>query len=170
MKKITAILAASAALFAAQSALAQSPEAADAKSPVDRASVGPEERMSMAAYGPIFRALETVMEPKKALRLSLLAKQKAAAATCEGLDVDQARYREALNAALADVTKLTKPGESNVVLTSVMYQYGAMFGAELALSAYNPDQYCESLAELKSDLIERQKEDSAAAKLLILKE
>lgn len=132
---------------------------------VDRASVGPEGKMNSQFTSFAFKSLEGLVPPGKILRLMFIAKQRALATACEQFDVDESRYRDAMAIALDEVIKLTKEGENNLAVDRAMFGYATLLGGELAVSAYNPDDYCANGIELKSELGEKPE-----AKLLILKD
>jgi len=96
MKPIRAVASALCLLFLAGAASAQTGE------PVDRASLSPETRMNMAVANYAFDyqgSYKDLVTPSDILRLAMVAKFNVIALTCEGFEVDDARY----NAVLKDL-------------------------------------------------------------------
>jgi hypothetical protein len=117
---------------------------------VDRSSLSPETRMNMAVASHVveyFAGYEGLLEEKEVFRLAMVAKMKAIALSCEGFDIDAARY----NAVTADIVgpllTLTHSAEAqepknNLPFTIAMSGYSMFLGGNLAVGAYDPERFC----------------------------
>jgi hypothetical protein len=146
MTRILRPLAVLLALSAPSAALAQD------QTPVARNDVPPDRRMAMQVHSQAFRMVEKLLEPHMTLRLALVAKQKAAAVTCEGFAVDDARFGEVMAKALEKLSSLTAAGENNLPFDTALYAYFTMFGGELAIAALDTDAYCTAAEALRTEL------------------
>lgn len=146
MTRILRPLALLLALSVAPAALAQD------QTPVARDEVPPDRRMGMQVHSQAFRMVETLLEPQMTLRMALVARQKAAAVTCDGFAVDDARFGEVMAKALEKLSSLTAAGENNLPFDTALYAYFTMFGGELAIAALDPDAYCSAAEALRTEL------------------
>ena len=106
----------------------------------------------MQVHSQAFRMVETLLEPQMTLRMALVARQKAAAVTCDGFAVDDARFGEVMAKALEKLSSLTAAGENNLPFDTALYAYFTMFGGELAIAALDPDAYCSAAEALRTEL------------------
>jgi hypothetical protein len=134
------------ALTVAPAALAQD------QPPVARDEVPADRRMAMQVHAQAFRMVEKLLEPQMTLRMALVARQKAAAVTCEGFAVDDARFGKVMAGALEKLTSLTAAGENNLPFDVAMYAYFTMFGGELAIAALDTAAYCTAAEALRTEL------------------
>lgn len=131
---------------------------------VDRASLSPQDRMSMDVGSYVFSTylsglIQDEFEAARLLlRLMMLAKQNALAATCEGFELDSARYTAVLNDIMAPFQGLVDEGNNNLVVDRVMFGYGALFGGQLALASNDPDGFCAYGTELRKEFAEQDSE------------
>jgi hypothetical protein len=130
------------------------PVLAQDNTPVPHGDVAPERRMAMQVNSKAFRMVENLLEPHMTLRLALVARQKAIAATCDGYDVDDARFSEVMAKALEKLSALTEEGQNNLPFDIALHAYFTMFGGELAIAAYDPARYCSEAEALRTELAE----------------
>jgi hypothetical protein len=127
---------------------------------VARGDVPAEERVTMDVLGRIYGDLEDLigegkpMPPGHMLRVMLVAKQKAAAETCEGFAIDPARYETVMAGALKGVSASVAGEGSDEMFQRVMLAFASGFGAGLAFAALDPEGYCTFAAELRAELAE----------------
>jgi hypothetical protein len=127
---------------------------------VPRTDVPAEQRITMDVLSRIYGDLEDLigegkpMSPGSMLRVMLVAKQKAAAETCEGFTVDPARYEKVMTEALKGVSASVAGEASDEMFQRVMLAFATGFGAELAFASLNPEGYCAFAAELREELAE----------------
>lgn len=140
---------------------------------VGRADLSPEARMNMAVSTYVFDSLgsyKDLMEPTDILKLAMIAKFKAIALTCEGFEIDEARYTAAMQG-LVGRLMTPSPGETggrptvNLPFTIAMSGYSTLLGGNLAVAAYDPDAMCALGARLRTQMVE-----DGAKELLIWKD
>lgn len=148
----TTLLSALCGLALAGNALAQE------NKPVPRTDLEPADRMAMHVMSYAFEHMADLIPPEKKLQLAMVAKQRAAADSCDGFEIDNQKYIAVMNATMADVVGLVEDGKENLVTDRVMFGFGMMMGGELALAAYDPEGYCAYGAELRAELEEDDKD------------
>ena len=136
--------------------------------PVNRADLTPVARMNMAvSASAVAYLLEgDLLGHGDVIRLSLIARQKVMAQTCDGFDLDPARYTAALNAVLLPFAQLelperVGPGDTfvNLPFTRVMAGFTMLLGGNTAIAAYDPNGFCASGADLREQLVEAEEEN-----------
>ena len=158
MKPTTRILSALAVLALSGVATAQE------NTPVPRDEIDPSKRMAMHVVSYAFRHTEGIFPPEKMLLLAMIAKQRVAAESCDGIEMDNAKYTTVINAAMAEVMAATAEGDNNLVLDRIMYAYGLLVGGEMAVAAYDPDAYCSFGEKLRREL----QEDDTEGRVFVL--
>lgn len=151
-------------------ALMSTAAAAQTGETVDRSTLTPETRMSMAVAAHVveyFADYEGLLDDKDIFRLAMVAKMKAIALTCEGFDIDEARY----NAVMADIVgpllTLTQNPETaeprnNLAFTIALSGYSMLLGGELAVGAYDPGKFCAL-----GDVLRKQMAEDDALRIMI---
>ena len=95
---------------------------------------------------------ENILTGKQFAMLNNLAFQAAVTKFCEGFDLDQSKFAEAITDA---TTPLPNPDMSEedikVWETAVIMRLGATYGVLLAEGNTRPEQFCASAKELKAD-------------------
>lgn len=155
----TRILSALALTVAAGSAAAQE------TTPVARAEVDPAKRMGMHFTSFAFKQTEQDFPPQKMLLLAIIAKQRVAAESCEGIEIDEAKYTGVMNAAMVDVMSAAEADAKDTALNRIMYAYGLIVGGEMAVAAYDPGAYCTFGEKLRAEL----EEDDTEGRVFVLK-
>jgi hypothetical protein len=127
--------------------------------PVDRADLTPVERMSMAFTSHVFETLtayDGMIAPEDILRLAIIAKQRAVALSCDGYDVNEARFSAAMEAAIGSLidTETSEGGAITLPFMIAYSGYATLLGGNLALAAYDPDAMCAVGAQLREELSE----------------
>lgn len=130
------------------------PAWAQDNTPVPHSEVAAERRMGMQVNSQAFRMVENLLEPHMTLRLALVARQKAIAATCDGYEVDDARFAAVMAKALEKLSALTPEGQNNLPFDMALYAYFTMFGGELAIAAYDTARYCTEAESLRTEMAE----------------
>lgn len=127
------------------------PSFAQSGDPIAKSDVPPGKRIAMEVFTYAFEIMGDLIEPNMKLRMLFVAKQKAAAMTCDGFEVDDARMTTVMNTALAKLAALTEEGQNNLPLDVAMHAYGVMLGGELAQAAYDRAAYCAFAQELREE-------------------
>ena len=100
-------------------------------------------------------ALDTALKlvtPQDGLRLILVSRQRAAALSCEGFAVDEAKYASVMADIVRELTPLVEPTENNLPVDVVMNAYNMTVGGQLAAAAYDPEAYCAHVGALREEL------------------
>lgn len=135
---------------------------------VDPATLSPAIRMNNAflTYGfELAGGYGEMISPQDALRLSIIAKQRAIALLCEGFEVDEARYNAAMDPVITPLIKSFQPqadGNTPVVnlpFTIGMSAYSVFLGGHLAVGAYDLPALCSEGELLRTEWIEDGHED-----------
>jgi len=111
-----------------------------------------ETRMSAAVTAAVAEQVRELVDPQKTLGLYVVGAQRAAANTCEDIEVDEDKYAAVMNEILADVSGLVEAGQNNLALDRVMIGYGIALGGETAVAAYDPELYCTNALGLRDQL------------------
>jgi hypothetical protein len=109
-------------------------------------------RMTKAVDKHVFESVLRLLPPPDSLRLVLVARQYAAALSCEGYEVDQQKFSSVMNDIVATLTPLTEQGQNNLPVDVVMAGYHASLGGQIAVAAYDKDTYCTDAAKLRTGL------------------
>lgn len=132
------------ALAASGSALAADPSSANLGDT--------QKRMLAASDGHAIQSVLRLLEPGEALRLILVARQRASAESCDGVDVDQDKFRAVMQSIMSPLSGLVKEGQNNLTTDIVMAAYSVALGGHLAVAAYDKDAYCATVPGLRAAL------------------
>lgn len=141
MKTQVRFTVAALALALAAPALAQDDPAAD-----------PVLRMNDAVNTAALTRLGDLLPPGDVLRLFAVARQEALATSCDGYELDMARYTAVLNDILAGLREGTEPGAENLPVDVAMSAYSVVLGGQIAVGAFDQAAYCASGAEIRAEL------------------
>ena len=109
-------------------------------------------RMNKAVDGYVFESALRLLSPQDSLRLVMVARQAAAARSCEGYAIDGEKFGKVMNDIVAALAALTKEGENNLPVDVVNAAYSVSFGGQLAIAAYDTNAYCTEMAKLRESL------------------
>jgi len=138
--------------------------------PVPRADVPVQARMSMHVGALVLEDLKQyVTDDEKLgalyLRMLLLAKQEAIAASCAGYDLDKDRRVTLMLRTMRPLAEGMENGVASANLQRGLRQYNTLLGGELAQFAYEPTGYCNAAEDLVKELGEYPEAES----MLVLK-
>jgi hypothetical protein len=126
--------------------------------PVARADLTPVERMNMAVATHVFDFMGSygdLFPPELTFGLGLIAKAKAIALTCDGFEVNEARYNAAMSGLLERYITMNAEGSAvNLPFTIAMSGYSMLLGGSLAAAAYDPAATCALGARLRAQIAE----------------
>lgn len=132
--------------------------AAQTGTPVARADISPVDRMNMAVATHTFDFMASypdVFPPEVTLRLAIVAKAKAIALTCDGFDLDEARYNAVMSEILQPYVTVGGEGEQlSLLFVIAMSGYSMLLGGNLATAAYDPAAICALGERLRAQMAE----------------
>lgn len=105
----------------------------------------------LAGWGDMF-------EPQILVRMGFVAQQRAIAHTCEGFEVDEALYSDAMSSIMDPVIAMIEVPEDaegaaiNLPFTIAMSAYSMVLGGNIAAGAADPDAMCALGAEVRESL------------------
>lgn len=103
-------------------------------------------------------ALENALKlvnPQDGMRLIMVSRQHAAALSCEGFAMDEAKYEMVMSDIVRELTPLVEPSQNNLPVDVVMNAYSMSVGGHLAAAAYDPEAYCTYMAALRDGLFRK---------------
>lgn len=132
--------------------------AAQTGTPVARADLTPVERMNMAVATHVFNVMAEygdLFPPELTLGLGIIAKAKAIALTCDGFEVNEARYNAAMTRLLEPYITANAEGSAvNLPFTIAMSAYSMLLGGNLATAALDPAATCALGDRLRAQIAE----------------
>jgi hypothetical protein len=143
-------------------ALAAAAATAQTGAPVARADQSPVARMNMAYTTAGFEYLqqyEGLLPPETILALAMVAKMKAIARSCDGFDIDEARYGAVMNDLLSPLVPAAGDGGTaqpgiGLPFAIGMTGYAMFLGGNIAVAAYDPEGFCAQGPILRAQLAE----------------
>ncbi|MEQ5787519.1 hypothetical protein J3454_06395 [Erythrobacter sp. NFXS35] len=149
---------------------AQTTTIPEGSKPVARADVPVSARMGMHVSAMVLEEIKKFVpdDDKRGalfLRMSILAKQEAAAASCAAFELDQPRMVSVMMRTLRVLSDGTQSDLATAHLNRALRHYNTLLGGELAQFAYEPTSYCNAAGDFYNDLSEYPTEDS----MLVLK-
>lgn len=137
---------------------------AQAAEPKTKQPDAPAKRMTDAVHEHVFESVLRLLPPGDALRLVFAARQRAAALSCEGFAVDNAKFRKVMLDITNELAALTPEGQNNLPVDVVMAGYNQTLGGQLAVAAYDKAAFCAESARLREELLK-----DTEGKVMILK-
>ncbi|MCF7984532.1 MAG: hypothetical protein K9L70_09025 [Thiohalocapsa sp.] len=106
----------------------------------------------LSGYGDTF-------EPQLLVQLAAVAQQKAIAHTCDGFEVDESRYNDAMSSMLNPIIAMIEVPEDggaaiNLPFTIAMSAYSMVLGGYIAAGASDPDAMCALGNQLRDSVTE----------------
>lgn len=124
----------------------------EAAEPGNPALTEAQNRMSSAVNRHFFDHVLRVLPPGDAMRLFLLAQQRAIAMNCDGYAVDEAKFTAVLNDIAAPLRSRVPAGQDNLLVDVVMHGYGVALGGQIAIAAADTAAYCAYAQQVRDGL------------------